>query len=40
MGFRKSKKEIRAIFKEIDKDGSSNIDFNEFKELMRDYLVR
>ena len=39
MGFKKSKKEINAIFKEIDKEGSANLDFKEFQNLMRDYLV-
>ena len=39
MGFKKSKKEITAIFKEIDREGSANLDFQEFQQLMKDYLV-
>ena len=39
MGFYKSKGEIRNIFNSIDKDGSSNIDFKEFRDLMQNYLV-
>ena len=39
MGLKKSKAEIKAIFREIDSDGSSNLDFEEFKNLMQNYLV-
>lgn len=39
MGFKKTKKELNAIFKEIDKEDAASFDFREFKSLMQDYFV-
>ena len=30
------KKEVKQLMKEMDEDGSGNIDFEEFKKLMAD----
>ena len=34
MGFRPSKEELKEILEEIDEDGSGEIEFDEFKELL------
>jgi Ca2+-binding EF-hand superfamily protein len=39
MGFKKTKKELNGIFKEIDKEDAATLDFKEFQSLMQDYLV-
>lgn len=36
LGVKMAKKEVRKLMREMDKDGSGNIDFEEFKKLMND----
>merc|ERR1739848_909196 len=39
MGFRPSKEELQEILKEIDEDGSGEIEFGEFCQLCAKFLV-
>ena len=40
LGFEPKKEEIKKMISDIDKDGSGNIDFQEFLEMMTAKMVR
>ncbi len=40
LGFEPKKEELRKMLADVDKDGSGQIDFNEFMELMTSKMVR
>ena len=40
LGFAESSENIHRIFQEMDRDGSQEIDFNEFKEVMATHILR